>query len=106
MGGLSLMLKRPPCGAAVAIALISVWWILRQLGLPKIRARLHDGWWVLEVFMSMTVFGALIYSGFSFMVCRRAATAATATQPSHGRTCSAPGGSHERRTRRRPAPNF
>jgi hypothetical protein len=54
---------------AVAIALISVWWILRQLGLPKIRARLHDGWWVLEVFMSMTVFGALIYSGFSFMVC-------------------------------------
>ena len=62
--------------AAVAICLISVWWILRQLGLPKIRARLHDGWWVLEVFMSMTVFGALIYSGFSFMVCRRAGGAA------------------------------
>ncbi len=50
------------------MTLISVWWILRQLGLPKIRARLHDGWWVLEVFMAMSTFAALVYSGFSFMV--------------------------------------
>lgn len=56
--------------AAVAITIIGVYWLLRQLGLPKIRARLHDGWWVLEVFMAMTVYAALIYSGFAFIATR------------------------------------
>lgn len=67
-----LTARAPPLSlrAAVVIVIIAVSWLLRQLGLPKIRARLHDGWWVLEVFMAMTVFAALIYSGFAFITTR------------------------------------